>query len=230
MLIYNIRIVLKTRQYASFKCYRREEWGKTPPPSGLLQDCRRCYYQTPAVGCFLLSPAKKSLCYLGENELPNISRLNRLIPKWAPEGVGTIICSLAASVMPPPPSNISCYFTSTCLPSSCTWNLRRSGIVILQKRLFRRASSTSSLCFDVQSSVLNKRLQRNINIYSKTKKREQIWNKRLQRMRILLQRGRLCEEPCRDFHHRSASAAPHQVGDTHPLFIRAEIWWDWNTR
>lgn len=30
MVSYNI--VLKTRQYASFKCYRWEEWGKTPPP------------------------------------------------------------------------------------------------------------------------------------------------------------------------------------------------------
>lgn len=82
----------------------REE--SPPPPSGLLQNRRRCYYQTPAVGCFLLSPAKQSPCYLGENELPNISRLNRLIPKWAPEGangVVTNICSRAACHAPLPP-------------------------------------------------------------------------------------------------------------------------------
>lgn len=29
-------------------------------------------------------------------------------------------------------------------------------------------------------------------------------------------KGRLCEEPCGDFHHLSAPAAPHQVGGPHP--------------
>lgn len=38
------------------------------------------------VGCWLLPLAKQSLCYLGENELLNILRLDRLIPKWMSQG------------------------------------------------------------------------------------------------------------------------------------------------
>lgn len=40
-----------------------------------------------AVGCCLLPLAKQSPCYSRENELLNIFRLNRLIPKWLPQGV-----------------------------------------------------------------------------------------------------------------------------------------------
>lgn len=55
--------------------------------------------QTP-VGCFQLSAAKQSPCYLEENELPNISRLNHLILKWMPEGFNR------------DPTNIHCHTAS----------------------------------------------------------------------------------------------------------------------
>lgn len=88
--------------------------------------------QTP-VGSFQLSAAKQSPCYLEENELPNISRLIRVILKWMPEGVNkdrTNIRSRTACLVIFF-LHTSRYFISTCLTFLCIWDLWKCEIVVL---------------------------------------------------------------------------------------------------
>lgn len=209
--------MLKTRQYG------REEWGKTPPwglPQMLLP--------APAVGCFLLFPAKQSPCYLGENELPNISRLNRLIPKWAPEGangVGTNICSRTASVMPPPPISAVTSFQRVSHYHACGI---RGGVELL----YYKAPFSSSI-------------QHKLPLLWRPKLRPQ--QASAEKYKYIFKKDRFEIIGCRGCGYffkgaplwgalqgfpsslRFCSSAPGWRPPP-PLLIRAEIWWDWNTR
>lgn len=141
MVSYNI--VLKTRQYASFKCYRWEEWGKTPPPPpspfGIAAGPPQMLLPDTSSG-LLPAFSSKAITVLFRREwITQHFQIKPLNPQMSARGCQQ---SRHQHLQPhsfchaPPPSNISCYFTSTRLTLSCMWDPRRRGIVVLQSAFF----------------------------------------------------------------------------------------------